>query len=202
MAMEYERRHKIVVVRGSFRDAMQRFLRDRAPVLSPSTLAEYSSRSRCLLRSHSAFCARNVNSIDQKALAFLVANMSASGLSPKSIKNYIMFVSAVLKYDGVDMPRVELPKKTMPDIYVPTDAEVRILIDFVRGTEMYVPVLLAAFAPLRRGEICALTYPRDFDGDIIHVRESIAEGDSLALALAFLKQKYCFSAKNHSRFEA
>lgn len=169
-----EAQNRSVEARNSFSREMRVFLKEKEPFLSPSTLAEYRSRSRCLLRDHSAFCSVGVFSLDEKHLRALVANLAASGLSPKTARNYMLFVSAVLRYAGVSMPKVDLPKKQLPDIYVPSDSEVKTLIDTVFDTPLYVPVLLAAFGPLRRGEICALKYPRDFDGDVIHVREAVA----------------------------
>ena len=42
----------------------------------------------------------------------------------------------------------------------------------VQGTELEIPVLLAAFGPMRRGEICALEQS-DINGNIIHVSKNM-----------------------------
>lgn len=71
-----------------------------------------------------------------------------------------------------------LPKKIRPDIYVPTDAEVKLLMMEVEGTEMELPVLLAAFGPMRRGEICALDMDA-ISGNMVHVcRNMVRTGDN------------------------
>lgn len=192
LAASYEDQHRLTHDAGSFDDLMAQFIKARTPTLSPSTANTYRSYRRTLRGSYAAFCKRRIHSITADDLRDLVADMSSQHAprhrlhkeqrpsSQKTIKNYIGFISAVFRFAGVPIPYVELPERTVPDIYVPTDAQVHTLIDFVRGTEMYVPVLLAAFGPLRRGEVCALEYPRDFDGDVVHVRESIADtGDAL-----------------------
>lgn len=190
LASAYEDQYRLIRDNNSFDVAMDRFIKSRSGTLSPSTHRDYMSFSRCLRRSYPAFCAKNMVSINGDDIRAIIAHMQAiqppkhrlqkqaRAASPKTIKNYVGFISAVFRYTGVPMPHVELPERVVPDIYVPTDDEVKILIDAVLGTEMYIPVLLAAFAPLRRGEICALKYPRDFHENVIHVRESIADTGS------------------------
>ena len=187
LAAAYEDQYRLVQDKGSFDDLAQQFLKVRTPVLSPSTANTYRSYVRTLRASYTSFCRRRIISITPDDLRALVTDMQTThaprhrlhkkqrASSQKTIKNYIGFISAVFRFAGVPMPYVELPERTIPDIYVPTDAQVHTLIDFARNTEMYVPILLAAFAPLRRGEICALKYPRDFNGNVIHVRESLAD---------------------------
>lgn len=190
LASAFEDQYRHVVENNSFDAAMDKFIRSRSTTLSPSTVRDYMSFSRVLRASYPAFCGRAIISITGDNIRVLIADMQAThaprhrlqkqprAAAPKTIKNYVGFISAVFRHAGVPMPHVELPERIIPDIYVPTDDEVRTLLDAARDTDMYVPVLLAAFAPLRRGEICALKYPRDFQGNIIHVRESIADTGS------------------------
>lgn len=187
LASHYELTHKIGDSRGSFSACMRRFLDEKRKTLSPSTYSDYLSRSRALLSSYSAFCRLDVNIITADDLSALVRDMATvqaprhklhhkhRAMSSKTIKNYFGLIRAVFNYAGVTMPHVDLPKKEIFDIYVPTDAEVHTLINYVRGTDMFVPVLLAAFGPLRRGEICALEYPTDFSKNVVHVRQAVAK---------------------------
>lgn len=185
MAAAYEAQHRNVTDRLSFHEAMQRFLRAKQPFLDLSTYGDYESKFRVLSDVYPAFCAKRVHSITEADLRDLIADMQkkkpprhrlhrqARAMAPKTIKNYIGFISGVFRNERIPFPVIDLPKKAEPDIYVPTDQEVRILLDHVRGSDMYIPVLLAAFGPLRRGEICALQYPRDFHENVIHVQEAI-----------------------------
>lgn len=187
LATDYEDKYKTATDMGTFESALDRFVRSRESTTSPTTYADYISRARMLKKHYKSFCKKHLVAITSKDLSDLIADMASVhaprhtlhkdpvALSPKTIKNYIGIISATFRYVGMQMPPAAVPSKTVPDIYVPTDAEVKILIDFVRGTDMYVPVLLAAFGPLRRGEIVALDYPRDFSGNVIHVSESMAK---------------------------
>lgn len=67
---------------------------------------------------------------------------------------------------------MKLPEKHRPDLYVPSDEDVRALLEHVSGTEMEIAILLAAFGPLRWGEICALT-DQDIHGNIVSVNKSM-----------------------------
>lgn len=190
MAAAYEAQHKNITDRLSFTEAMHRFLRAKRPFIDLSTYGDYDSKRRVLSDNFPSFCAKRVHAITSADLRALIAEMQtvkpsrhrltrqAKAMAPKTIKNYLGFISGVFKNEQIPMPVIDQPKQTDPDIYVPTDSEVRTLLDAVRGSDMYVPVLLAAFGPLRRGEVCALEYPRDFDGNVIHVQESIGRASN------------------------
>ena len=64
-----------------------------------------------------------------------------------------------------------LPKKIRPDIYVPSDEDIRRLMAFVKGTDMELPIMLAAFGMMRRGEIYALSLD-DFNGNTVHIHQN------------------------------
>lgn len=76
--------------------------------------------------------------------------------------------SPVLKFD------ITIPQKTKPKIYVPTDADIKKLLDGVAGTDWELPILLAAFGSFRRGELCALE-SSDIVGNCIEVNKSIVK---------------------------
>lgn len=65
-----------------------------------------------------------------------------------------------------------LPKKVRPELYIPSDEEIKKLIEYVKNDEMEIPILLAAFGPMRRGEICALDSSDIKDG-VVHVSKSM-----------------------------
>lgn len=64
---------------------------------------------------------------------------------------------------------ITLPKKKRPDMYIPSDNDVKRLIDASKGTDLEIPILLAAFGPIRRGEICALDSSH-IKGNVVHVQ--------------------------------
>lgn len=189
LASDYEDKYRLMGDAGTFSIALDRFVRSRQSVVSPTTYADYLSRAKMLKTHYKFFCKKHMVTITSNDILNLISDMysmnaprhklhkEARALSPKTIKNYVGIISATFRHAGMQMPPATVPQKSAPDIYVPTDAEVKALIDFARGTEMYIPVLLAAFGPLRRGEIVALDYPRDFRENVIHVAESMAKDE-------------------------
>ena len=68
-----------------------------------------------------------------------------------------------------------MPARKKPELYCPNDSDIKTLLECIEGTELELAVLLAAFGPLRRGEICALT-DKDIKGNTITVNKSMVEG--------------------------
>lgn len=187
LAADYQAKHKNRVDRHSLSAAMGAYIRAKEPVLSPSTIRDYRSREKTLKSQFPRLCARDMHTITAHDLEALVSVLTREhddfhllhvrkvASSPKTVRNYIGFLSAVFSFSSLPMPPVALPQKTRPDLYIPTEDEIRRLLDAAEGTEMYIPIALGAFAPLRRGEIVALRYPEDFKGSVIHVRRSVAK---------------------------
>lgn len=187
LAKAHEARFKDRVTRSSLSKSMDAFIRSKEAVLSPSTVASYVSMSRTLKEQFPRLVRKNLVSITSDDLADMVASMRSvhdpynhSNLKPrcssvKTVTNYVRFISSVFKYKGLPMPPVDLPQKERPEIYVPTKKEIMTLLDEVRDSELYIPVALAAFGPLRRGEIVALKYPDDFSGNVIHIHAAVVK---------------------------
>lgn len=91
-------------------------------------------------------------------------------LSAKTVSNAYGFLSTVLRTYRPDFAlNVTLPKKGRPKLYVPSDGDIKGLLDGVKDTAMEIPILLAAFGPMRRGEISAL-HTDYIKGNIVHVK--------------------------------
>jgi integrase len=67
---------------------------------------------------------------------------------------------------------IELPAKKKPALYIPTDQEINILLSHIKGKELEIAVYLAAFGPMRRGEICDVE-STDVTGNNITVNKSM-----------------------------
>ena len=101
-------------------------------------------------------------------------NGIAAELSPKSIRNIHGLISGVLREaDPGRALNTVLPEKKKAIISIPSDADIKRLLEYIQDTDMEIPVLLAAFGPMRRGEICALTAD-DVEGNDIHIHQSLA----------------------------
>lgn len=144
----------------SFKEAAEKYIKNREAVLSPSTIREYT-RS---LRSYDLINGINVYDLTREQIQALV-NSWAATLSPKTIRNLHGFLSSVLKAYRPDfIPYSVMPQSIKPNLYTPTDAEIQKLMKAVKGTRLEAPVMLAALSSLRRSEICALTISDIGDG--------------------------------------
>lgn len=166
----YEREHKYTAAAPlTFSAALEKYISLREPVLSPSTVRSYRYVQR------SAFAALDdlpVSRITSEILQSWISSYS-SDHSAKSVKNAAALVSSVLKMFRLsDRFDVRLPQKDVPDLYTPTDQDVRQLLDFVSGTDLERAILLASLGTLRRGEICALLR-EDISGTIVSVSKDM-----------------------------
>ena len=100
-------------------------------------------------------------------------NENSPGRSPKTVRNIHGLISAVMKTYRPDMAiYTALPQRSRPKLYIPSDDDIKTLLEAVRCTEMELPVMLAAFGPMRRGEIAALR-TQNIQGNVVHVCENM-----------------------------
>lgn len=155
----------------TLREAMAEYISDRSRTLSPRTVMSYRSMAR---HYYADLADKPIRRITQTDIQRLINQVSGK-LSPKTVRNVHGFLTAVLYIYRPDFPiRTALPKKTATQIVIPTEEEIQALVKAIKGTDMELPVLLAAFGPMRRGEICALK-AEDISGNIVHVRRSIVK---------------------------
>ena len=89
-----------------------------------------------------------------------------------------MFLLIKILYDDISVrghfntSHVSINQKIRPQLYVPTDDDIKKVMEAAKGTEMEIPILLAAFGPMRRGEICALDRS-DIAGTRVHVHRNM-----------------------------
>lgn len=151
----------------TFQKAAEGYMRIKSNVLSPSTIVGYDKMLRQLSE---GFKQTMINDIDQIIIQSEI-NRLAGFLSPKSVSNISGFISPVLKmYRPNFTYMVTLPPKVPVEYYIPTKAEVDAILDYVRGTEYYIPLTLAMFA-MRRSEVCALE-PGDLEGNVLHITKA------------------------------
>ncbi|MCC8024288.1 MAG: site-specific integrase [Clostridium sp.] len=157
----------------TYGELLDDYIKARSAVLSPSTIREYKRSRKTDLQ---GLMNKKVLCITQEDIQ-LEINKAALNHSPKTIRNMHGLLSAVMgTYRPDFVLNTDLPKKVRPKLYVPTDADVKRLMEAVADTPMEIPVLLAAFGPMRRGEICALDSTH-IQGSIIHVEFSMALND-------------------------
>lgn len=153
----------------TFGEALNEYIESRSSVLSPRTIMAYRSSQRNDLTQLLPIRLREITQADVQR----VINADAATHSPKTVRNTHGLISAVLKQYRPDMAlNTSLPKAKRPKLYIPTDSDIKRLMEAVEGTEMELPILLAAFGPMRRGEICALM-SEDIEGNLVHVQRNM-----------------------------
>lgn len=153
----------------TFGEALEDYISSRENILSPCTIRDYRGTQRNYIQSLMEI---KINAITQEDIQKAI-NLEAVKLSPKTVRNIHGLVSAILRVYRPSMAlNTALPKKKRIQLYIPSDEEVKILMNAVEGTELEIPVLLAAFGPMRRGEICALEQS-DINGNIVHVSKNM-----------------------------
>lgn len=136
------------------KDAMQRYNEAKEKVLSPSTMRGYYQYADRISKTKGDY---PLSKITSEVMQTWISEWSKN-LSPKSVRNIYGYVRVVLKFFecGHNL-KVTLPQKIPVEYHVVTDDELKELLQLTEGTELNLAILLAAFIPARRSEICALT---------------------------------------------
>lgn len=155
----------------TFEEAAKAYIDGKCNILSPTTVKDY----RTTLRLHvEALKPIRLEDITSSVLQAHVNNL-ALHLAPKTVKNIYGFISVVL---NSQMPekvfKVSLPRKVKKELQMPSEEDISVLLSAVKNTDMEVPVKLAVFCCLRRGEIAGLLrHPECVKADSITVRYNV-----------------------------
>lgn len=153
----------------TFGQAVDQYIASRESVLAASTVREYK---RMRKSDFEDFEKIKISDITQEKIQTFV-NMKAKDKSPKTVRNLHGMITSVL---GVYRPEMAinttLPQKVPPNLYIPTDDDIKTLIGCIDDEDMMIAVLLAAFGPLRRSEICGLE-DTDFNGNVAHIQRAV-----------------------------
>lgn len=152
----------------TFKKACESYIEARSNTLSPSTYKEYKGTINRLSEAFMSVLVDDITANDvQREINRLAVNRS-----PKTVRNYHGFIASIL---GEFRPNLvlhtHLPMKDNKEPYIPSSEDIKALLDYAKGTQYEVPLLLGC-ASLRRGEICALTMD-DIEGNIIHVTKDM-----------------------------
>lgn len=178
MAQDYEYTHASTpLTSGSFGKLMDAYITARTALLSPSTIRGYVAIQKRLTSDYRRFCEAPAYTLSKGDVQGVINSITEAGSKPKTIRNIHGLIMGVLKENGIHVARTTLPPKQPREITVPDEPTVREVLKAVKGTELEVPVMLAAFAGLRRGEVCALKIEDiDFRKKIVHVSKDVVLG--------------------------
>lgn len=170
-ALEYITGKKKNIADMTISEAIGGYITAKSSVLSPSTEKAYRSLQRSRYAKIDDIPLKDVTS---PTIQLWLSTISTE-VAPKTAKNAYGLLSASLEMFAPDLSiHVTLPQAKKPDLYCPTTEDVLTLLDICRGTELELAILLAAYGPMRRGEICALE-SSDIVGNSITVRKSMVK---------------------------
>lgn len=151
------------------KEAVRRYIEAKKGVLSPSTVRGYMDIQRNYIP---LIGSKRIDQVTQEDVQKWVGAISADH-SPKTVKNAHSFLSSVLSmYCPEIRLNTKLPQKKPSDLNIPVDSDIQKLLEHVRGKELEIAIELAAFGPMRRGEICALE-STDIQGNIVSVTKDM-----------------------------
>ena len=171
-AAVWETKHRFRHDSRALAGAAEDFLALNAKTLSPSTQHGYTAIKRTL---PDWLLRMPCHAIGEKDLQRYVNSLK---VSPKTIRNRIGFISAVLKSQGIEMPPIRIPQAEVPLLNIPdSDTVKRTIAAAEADTELWICIMLAATGPLREGEIAALSLDDiDRESCIVHVHHDLVLG--------------------------
>lgn len=152
-------------------EMISKYIKSKEKVLSQTTITAYLSIKNTLM---DKILAIKVNSLNSSSVQVWIGSISENH-SPKTVKNAYGLLSAALKSYAPELRlSVKLPQAEKKRTYVPTDDDIKTLMDFLKeyDNDMYIACNLAAFGTMRRSEICALT-AKDVKNNIISVNKAM-----------------------------
>ena len=164
MAAEFADEHRRRIENPTLSEALRDYIRDNEERLSPSTIRSYEGMLRMILERTPKIAGKRVSALTEQDIFNIVRPLRTL----KTKRNYINFIHAAT---GKGVKR-KLYGTASKRVHVPTELEVLGLLQLFRNTDLEVPIMLAAYGGLRRGEICALKMS-DIDGDFVHVSKAV-----------------------------
>ena len=154
-----------------------RYVVDRKTHLTPTTKAGYLQTINGRVAKFFGPKGVTISSLTPKLIDDFIEYLAADGLNGTTQHDYIVFLGTCLRYavkkDHITknpMDKVELPKKNKSNAQFYTKQEAEKLLEAAKGTDMYIPVLLAMFYGLRRSEVSGVLWDSiDWDNNQIHI---------------------------------
>lgn len=157
----------------TFRIAAEKYIESKRNVLSPSTIRGYAG---IIKQISDSFLEESIYDIDAVEVQKEI-NRFSKDHSPKSVRNFHGFISSIL---GMFCPNMRLnttlPQKAKNEPYIPSDEDIKKILEYAKDTEYEIPLILACYG-MRRSEICALTVD-DIEGDIVTINKAMVQDEN------------------------
>ena len=154
-------------------EAVESYIINRSSVLSPSTVRGYRKIQKNHFKKISNVAISLLSSEDIQKMV----NYWSIDHSPKTVRNiYGLLVSSIRAALPGIVIDCTLPQKEILERHIPTDEDIRKLLD-ASDDYLRISILLASIGTMRRGEIAALNY-EDIEGNVIHVSKSMVQDEN------------------------
>ena len=154
-----------------FGPAAEAYIKSKQNVLSPATVRGYYS---LINNMDENFKNLPLDKITLPVLQNYINKFSATH-SPKSVRNLNGFIMSVLNFYGSDVKSPRLPQKEVKTVYIPSEDDVKRLLNEFKGHK-YEPFFILGTLGLRRSEICALT-PADLNGNVLTINKALVQNE-------------------------
>lgn len=151
----------------SLKSACDLYISSKSNVLSPSSIRVYK---QIVSQIDPTFAKKELTDINTQNLQFEI-NRFASTHSAKSTHDFSGFIMSVLNFYGRIIKSPKLPQNERKIPYIPTEEEIKMILEEIKGTEFEIPIILASMG-LRRSEICALTIG-DLSGNTLTINKAL-----------------------------
>ncbi len=154
--------------KGSFEHYAKEYISSRSNVLSPSSVITYE---RLINNISDDFKILNLYDVSQADVQKEI-NRYAINHAPKTVRAMHGFISAVFgSYRPQFVLRTTLPQKQQRESYLPSQDDIKAILESAKGTEDSIGFQLGVLS-LRRGEICALDMS-DLKGNELHIHSTM-----------------------------
>lgn len=153
------------------KEAVESYLKANEGILSPSTLLNYSKDFKRL----EPLYQMRIRKLTSNDVQSWISDLSARGLSPKTVKNTYGLLRSSLTFSGLDnsfvihLPKSKKEKKIAPE----SEQIIRLYESSPR--KMKIAIALASHHSLRRGEISAIKY-KDITGNVLYIHADVVRG--------------------------
>lgn len=153
---------------GSMRFYIKKYIESKSNVLSPSSIVTYERFLNVLSKD---FLQKELRTLTQFDVQEEI-NLYAKKHAPKTVKSLHGFIASVI---GLFRPqmilRTTLPQKIESDRYLPTEQDIKAIIEAAKDTEDSIGIQLGVLS-LRRSEVCALEMS-DLNGNELHIHANM-----------------------------
>jgi integrase len=152
-------------------EAIDAYIAVKSSVLSPSTIKNYKAFRRTGMQHLMDVPLQRITQSDLQA----AINVEAATLAAKTVRNHYGVITATMAmYVPNIRMNITLPQRQKPDICIPAEKDIKLILNAAKDTPMDAPLHLAACCGMRRGEICALKWSDiNFKKNTLTIRSAV-----------------------------